>query len=155
MALGVTLAPRVVGAVDETASTLPVPVTIAPAASTTTSPTSTSTSTSSSTTTTTVATTPPPTTPPELVPPLVDFRQPAEVANAVQISRVTSVPERTERAQRRRAPIAAGAELPFTGGGTVSIVMSGLTALGIGGVAVWWGSRKRAALIPVETNPTE
>jgi hypothetical protein len=151
MALGVTLAPRVVGATDqpvppvETESESSVPATVAPAATST----STSTSTSSSTTTTLV-TTPPPTTPPELVPPLVvDFRQP-EVGDAARVNRTVVAASRTQQAR----PTAV-AELPFTGGGTASILMSGLTALGIGGLALWWGSRKRPELEPVELQTTE
>ncbi len=155
MALGVTLAPRVVGATDQpvppvdTATESTVPPTVAPAATSTS--TSTSTSSSTSTTTTTLVTTPPPTTPPELVPPLVvDFRQP-EVGDAVRVNRTVVAASRTQQAR----PTAAAAELPFTGGGTLSILMSGLTALGIGGLALWWGSRKRPELEPVELKPTE
>jgi hypothetical protein len=155
LALGVTLAPRVVGAadqpvppVDETQST--VPATVGPAATTTSTS---STSTSTSTTTTTAVTTPPPTSPPELLPPLVvDYRQPAEVANALAVNRAVAAARRTQQTRP-----AAVAELPFTGGGNVSIALSGLTALGIGGFALWWGSRKRPVLElePVESAPTE
>jgi hypothetical protein len=84
------------------------------------------------------------------VPPLIDFRQPADVGRAVQVSRTIFTPNRTPR-----ATVAAAAELPFTGGGTGSILMSGLTALGIGGLALWWGSRKRPELVPVETSTNE
>jgi hypothetical protein len=153
MALGVTLAPRVVGATDqpvppvETESESTVPATVAPAATSTSTSTSTSSSTS---TTTTLVTTPPPTIPPELVPPLVvDFRQP-EVGDALRVNRTVVAASRTQQARP-----AAVAELPFTGGGTASILMSGLTALGIGGLALWWGSRKRPELEPVELRPTE
>ena len=159
MALGVTLAPRVVGAADQpvapvdTETQAVVPATVAPLATSTSTASSTSTTSSTSTSTTTVVTTPPPTLPPELVPPLVvGFRQPAEIADALRVSREVAA---AQRSTRPRDAVAAAAELPFTGGGTVSILRSGLTALGIGGLGLWWGSRKRPELVPVETSATE
>jgi LPXTG-motif cell wall-anchored protein len=40
--------------------------------------------------------------------------------------------------------------LPNTGSGTLAVALAGLGSLGIGGVALWWGGRKR----PVPTDPT-
>ena len=64
-----------------------------------------------------------------LVPPLVDFRQPAELGGrSRRVDRVVA-PHLGPRAAaaRRRAPPAP--ELPFTGGGTLLVLVSGLAAL--------------------------
>lgn len=149
LVLGVTLAPRVVGAEPLTPpvdlESQSVPVTVA-ATATTTSTSSSSTSTS----TTTSSTTPPPTTPvtSALAPPLVVFRQPAEVGTALTVDRM----QVRARAEQPRA--STGPELPFTGSPTISILVSGLGALAIGALALWWGSRKRPGLDLPEPGPT-
>lgn len=67
----------------------------------------------------------------------MDSGQRAEIGDVARLDR---------NAQRRAAtrPRATGGpELPFTGNGTFAVFASGLAALLIGALALWWGSRDR------------
>jgi hypothetical protein len=95
-------------------------------------------------TTTTTTTTPPPTTPttlPDLEPPDIgsasSFAAPEPLSVAGQRSR------RTSRSRVGRVSGAGVGQLPFTGSGTLLVLVAGLGALAIGAGAVWWGTRSR------------
>lgn len=108
--------------------------------SSTSTSTSSSTSTTSSTTTTTLA--PPPSTTPvtsTVIPPLVDSGQGSQIGDALSV-------DGTRRTRTRARSTATGAQLPFTGNGTLAVFASGLAALLIGALALWWGSRTRAEM---------
>ena len=54
----------------------------------------------------------------------------------------------------QQAAASTGPELPFTGSGTPMLLASGLAALAMGALALWWGSRKRPELDAAEPEAT-
>lgn len=84
---------------------------------------------------------PPPTVvtvPTELAPPAVAVQPVAEVAGT-QTARTLPV------TGARQAPAAT---LPNTGDGTLAVALAGSSSLAIGGLALWWGGRKRPTAQP-------
>ena len=134
------------------------PATVRPSATTTTSTSTSTTSSTSSTSTTSTSstsTTSTSTTSTTLGGPVV--LGPASVLTApdpLSTARRATAPSRSTVRSGSASGGTTGAELPFTGGGTTLVLVSGLAALAMGAFAVWWGSRKSTELDAPEPGAT-
>ena len=149
----VTAAPGAFAAPDP-GPTAP-PATVRPSATTTSTSTTSSTSSTSTTSTSSTSTTSTSTTSTTLGGPVV--LGPASVLTApdpLSTARRATAPSRSTVRSGSASGGTTGAELPFTGGGTTLVLVSGLAALAMGAFAVWWGSRKSTELEAPEPGAT-
>jgi len=150
--LGVLIATPGAFATPDPGPTAP-PATVRPSATTTSTSTTSSTSSTSTTSTSSTSTTSTTTTTlggPVVLGPATVLTAPGPRSAA---PRPTTPPRSTVRASSASGGT-TGAQLPFTGGGTTLVLVSGLAALAMGAFAVWWGSRKTTELEAPEPGAT-
>ncbi|HEY3725419.1 MAG TPA: hypothetical protein VGN59_18860 [Acidimicrobiia bacterium] len=151
--LGVVLAAPGASAAPDPGPTAP-PATVRPSATTTSTSTTSSTSSTSTTSTSSTSTTSTSTTSTTLAPVVLGPASVLTAPNPLPVAPRTTTPPRSTVRSGSGAGGTTGAELPFTGGGTTLVLVSGLAALAMGALAVWWGSRKSSELEHPEPGAT-